>query len=117
MWAAPPARLSHARLQANLIGELHTALRAGHCRPYTSNLRVRVMPRRMYACPDVTVVCGKPLPADDCQDILLNPAVIVQVLSPTTEKYDCGAKFRHYVTIDSLKDYSLVDQFAMRVEP
>ena len=116
MWAMSGGSMRHSRLAMNISGELYNALRGTNCQAFTSDLRVRVMPRRMYAYPDVTVVCGKPLLADDRQDILLNPTVIFEVLSPATEKYDRGTKFRYYLTIDSLKDYILVDQFAMRVE-
>lgn len=116
MWAMSGGSMQHVELQGNIYGELRDALRGSNCRPYVSELRVRVIPRRMYAYPDVTVVCGKPLLADERQDILVNPTAIFEVLSPTTEKYDRGTKFRYYLTIDTLKDYILVDQFAMRIE-
>jgi len=116
MWAMSGGSMQHSRLAMNISAELYNALRGSNCEVFTSDLRVRVMPRRMYAYPDVTVVCGTPQLADDRQDILVNPAVIFEVLSPTTEKYDRGAKFRHHLTIDTLKDYILVDQFAMRIE-
>jgi Uma2 family endonuclease len=70
----------------------------------------------MYAYPDVTIVCGRPVLADDRQDILLNPVVIFEVLSPSTEKYDRGIKLQRYLAIESLKDYVLVDQDKARVE-
>jgi len=66
--------------------------------------------------PDLTVVCGKPLLADDEQDILLNPKVIFEVLSPSMEYYDRGLKFRRYREIASLTDYILVDQDQARIE-
>ena len=116
MWAMAGGSMRHAELHGNIYLELRNALRGSDRRPYASELRVRVMPRRMYAYPDVTVVCGKPQLADERQDILLNPAVIVEVLSPSTETYDRGAKFRYYLAIDTLKDYILVDQSRMRVE-
>ena len=116
MWAMSGASMRHARLQGNLYAEVHNALQGGNCQAFGSDLRVRVMRRRMYAYPDVTVVCGKPLLADEPQDILLNPTAIFEVLSPSTETYDRGAKFRYYLTIDTLKDYVLLDQFTMRVE-
>jgi len=116
MWAMSGGSMRHARLHSNIHGELHDTLRGSNCQAFTADLRVRVMPGRMYAYPDVTVVCGKPILADDRQDILLNPTVIFEVLSPSTEAYDRGAKFRYYLTIESLKEYVLVDQFAMRVE-
>jgi Uma2 family endonuclease len=82
---------------------------------FGSDFRVRVS-RRMYTYPDVSVVCGKALLADERQDVLLNPAAIFEILSPSTEQYDRGVKFRQYRTIDSLKDYVLVDQDQVRIE-
>ncbi len=116
MWAMSGGSAQHADLQANIHGELYLALRGTDCRAYTSDLRVRVVPGRMYAYPDVTVVCGKRRLADERQDILINPIVIFEVLSPTTEKYDRGVKFQHYRGIDSLKDYVLVAQDRVLVE-
>jgi len=83
---------------------------------YTSDFRVRVSKTRMYAYPDASVVCGKPVLADERQDILLNPAVIFEIISPSTEKYDRDVKFQNYRTIDSLMDYILVAQDAVRAE-
>ena len=116
MIAMSGGSMRHAQLQANLIGEFFAALRGADCRVYGSDFRVRVSKTRMYAYPDVSVVCGKPLLADEHQDILLNPKVIFEVLSPSTEKHDRGLKFRHYRTIDSLTDYVLVDQDQVRIE-
>ena len=70
----------------------------------------------MYTYPDVSVVCGKPLLADDHQDVLLNPVVIFEVLSPSTETYDRGFKLQRYRTIASLQDYIMVNQTELRVE-
>jgi Uma2 family endonuclease len=103
------ANLRHASLQMNLIGELHAALRGTSCEVFSSDLRVRVSPR-MYTYPDLTIVRGEPRLADEREDILLNPTVIFEVLSPSTEYYDRGLKFRRYREINSLTDYILVDQ-------
>ena len=84
-------------------------------RAFGSDFRVRVS-SRMYTYPDVSVVCGKPLLADDHQDVLLNPVVIFEVLSPSTETYDRGFKFQRYRTIASLQDYILVNQTEIRIE-
>jgi len=70
----------------------------------------------MYTYPDISVVCGKPVLADDHQDVLLNPVVIFEVLSPSTERYDRGLKLQRYRTIASLQDYILVSQNEPRVE-
>jgi Uma2 family endonuclease len=107
--------MRHSELQGNLFGELYAALRGNACRVHSSDFRIRVS-RRMYAYPDVFVVCGKPLLADGRQDVLLNPVVILEVLSQSTEKYDRGVKFQEYRTIESLKDYVLVSQDSLRVE-
>ena len=116
MFAMSGGSLRHARLQRNLLFELQSALRDTGCEAFTSDMRVRVPATRMYAYPDVTVICGKPVLSDEQQDILLNPVVIFEVLSPTTEKYDRGLKFQHYRAIESLKDYILVDQNQVLIE-
>jgi len=109
------ASLVHNRLQGNVYAEVRAALRDSNCEAFNSDLRIRVS-ARVYTYADVSVVCGKPALADERQDILLNPVVIFEVLSPSTEKYDRGVKFQHYRTIDSLKDYVLVDQDQVRIE-
>jgi Uma2 family endonuclease len=107
--------MRHSGVKINLAGEFRDALRGTPCRAFDSDFRVRVSPR-MYTYPDLTVVCGKPMLADDRQDILLNPKVIFEVLSPSTEYYDRGVKFRRYREIESLTDYILVDQDQARIE-
>ncbi len=107
--------LRHSGMKMNLAVEVGSALRGTQCRAFDSDLRVRVSPR-MYTYPDLTVVCGKPLLADERQDILLNPKVIFEVLSPSTEFYDRVVKFRHYREIESLTDYVLLDQEQARIE-
>jgi Uma2 family endonuclease len=105
----------HSALQIDLAFALEQVLRTTECRTFSADLRVRVS-SRMYAYPDLTVVCGKPKFADEREDILLNPTVIFQVLSPSTEYYDRGVKFRRYREIESVTDYILVDQDQVRIE-
>jgi Uma2 family endonuclease len=105
----------HSELQANLIGEFREALKKTQCKTFTSDFRVRVS-AQTYAYPDVTIVCGKPQLVDQRQDILLNPTVIFEVLSPSTGYYDRGLKFRRYREIASLTDYILVDPDQIRIE-
>jgi Uma2 family endonuclease len=116
MFAMSGGSMRHAQLQANLHGELYVALRGSDCQAFTSDFRVRVSPGRIYTYPDVTVVCGRPLLVDERQDILINPAVIFEVLSPSTEYYDRGVKFQYYRAIESLTDYILVNQNEIRIE-
>ncbi len=115
MIAMSGGSMRHARLQQNISSELYICLRGTQCEAFGPDFRVRVS-RRMYAYPDVSVVCGKPILADERQDILLNPVVIFEILSPSTEKYDRGVKFQLYRTIDFLKNYVLVDQNQVRIE-
>jgi Uma2 family endonuclease len=115
MFAMSGRSMQHARLQQNLTTELSIALRGGRCEAFGSDLRVRVS-SRMYTYPDVSVVCRKPLLADDRQDVLLNPVAVFEVLSPSTEKYDRGLKLQRYRTITTLQDYILVSQSELRIE-
>ena len=115
MFAMSGASMRHARLQRNLTTQLSIALDASRCEPFGADLRVRVS-SRMYTYPDISVVCGEPVLADDSQDALLNPAVIIEVLSPSTESYDRGLKLQAYRTIASLQDYILVNQNEIRIE-
>ena len=88
----------------------------GECRVATSDMRVKVTQIDSYFYPDVVVVCGEPIPEDNVFDTLLNPTLIVEVLSPSTEIYDRGEKFEHYQQIASLKDYILISQDEVHVE-
>jgi len=116
MFAMSGASMQHGRLQQNLSGELWVRLRGTGWEALLSDMRVRVGKSGMYTYPDISVVCGKPILADDYQDNLLNPIVLFEILSPTTEKYDRGLKFQHYRTIETLQDYILVDQNQIRIE-
>jgi Uma2 family endonuclease len=114
MVAMSGASMEHAALQGNLYFELRTRL-GGECRAFNSGLRVRVL-SGFDAYPDVFVMCGEPRLADQEPDGVLNPVVIFEILSPSTEKYDRGLKFQHYRTIESLIEYVLVDPLQVRIE-
>ena len=105
----------HSTIAANVLGELHAALRGTDCSPLTSDMRVRTGDD-VGAYPDVSVACGERRFSDETRDELLNPAVLVEVLSPSTEAYDRGEKFHHYETIASLREYVLVSTATRRVE-
>ena len=115
MFAMAGGSNRHGLIQRNLFGELYMALRGGACGPFGYDSRVRVS-SEAYVYPDVTVVCGRQRTADEHDDILINPVAIFEVLSPSTEKYDRGLKFQLYRTIDSLKDYVLVNHEQVRIE-
>jgi len=110
MFAMAGASLEHNLILGNVVGEIHARLKGKPCETYPSDLRVYVPSTGLYTYPDATVVCGKPELADGNFDILLNPLVIVEVLSDSTENYDRGAKFAQYQHIESLQEYLLVSQ-------
>lgn len=105
----------HAALAAAVISLLGPQLRAGECRPYSSDLRVRT-PSGLTTYPDVTVICG-PRTIDALDPLAItNPVLIVEVLSRSTEEYDSGDKFEHYKTFPSLREYVLVSHRERSVE-
>jgi Uma2 family endonuclease len=106
----------HNRIIVNIARELSIRLRGMPCKPYVTDLRVRVSDTGLYTYPDALVVCGKAEFIDDHTDTLTNPAVIFEVLSPSTEAYDRGEKFSHYRRLHSLRDYVLVAQDRCGIE-
>jgi Uma2 family endonuclease len=105
-----------AVIVTNLVGELRQQLKSKPCETHSSDLRLRVTPTGLYTYPDVLVVCGEPQLADDRKDTLLNPTVIVEVLSESTRDYDRGRKFQHYRTLSSLAEYLTVERDEPHVE-
>ena len=110
------ASFAHNFITVNIATSLNIQLMEGECRVATSDMRVKVTEIDSYFYPDVVVVCGEPRAEDDTFDTLLNPTLIVEALSPSTEGYDRGEKFEHYQQIASLKDYILISQDEVRVE-
>jgi Uma2 family endonuclease len=114
----PAMRVSMTHME--IVGAVFVALRArcrgGQHRVYASRVRVQTMNGRGFVYPDVVAVRGEHQLLDESMDTLLNPALIVEVLSNDTEAYDRGEKFQHYRTIESLQDYVLVAQDRVSVE-
>lgn len=104
------ASLSHNLIMANLLLSLGNQLGGRDCVVLPSDMRVKIEPLGIYTYPDLTVVCGEPQLEDDEQDTLLNPLVIVEILSPSTERYDRGLKFQRYRLIPAFREYLLVAQ-------
>ncbi|GAK59789.1 hypothetical protein U27_06774 [Candidatus Vecturithrix granuli] len=116
MFAMAGASERHVLITTNTAGELRTQLKSRPCRVYSIDLRVKVRSTGLYTYPDIVVICEKPVFDDKQQDTLLNPIVLIEVLSPSTEAYDRGEKFSHYRTIESLSDYLLISQTRPRIE-
>ncbi|HVG43688.1 MAG TPA: Uma2 family endonuclease, partial [Longimicrobium sp.] len=103
----PGGNIAHNSIVGNLVFEIGTRLRGGPCTVLASAMRIKVSRTEMYAYPDVVALCEPPELEDAYLDTLLNPAVIAEVLSESTERYDRGEKFAHYRKIDSLREYIL----------
>lgn len=106
----------HARLSAAIISQFSSALAGRPCNVYSSDLRVRIVETDLATYPDVTVVCGKFELAPDDPHAVVNPTLLVEVLSDSTEAYDRGAKSAHYRHIPSLREYALICQKEQKIE-
>lgn len=106
----------HNVIGGNLHGEIRSQLKGRPCEVYISDMRVRVSPAGLFTYPDVVAVCGEARFLDDKGDTLLNPTMIAEVLSTSTESYDRGDKFMHYRRLESLREYVVISQNKVLVE-
>lgn len=116
IFAMVGASIDHNRIVTSTSFALYAQLRRRPCDLFANDMRVRVSASGLYAYPDLTVVCGEPLFLNEDTNTLLNPAVIIEVLSPSTEGYDRGKKFQHYRALRSLKEYILITQDAYHID-
>ena len=107
---------THARLAMAVGAALSNALGDRPCEVYSSDLRVRIEETDLSTYPDITVVCGRFEHSTQDRNAVINPVLIVEVLSDTTEAYDRGQKFAHYRRLPSLREYVLVSQREPRIE-
>ena len=116
IFAMAGASRSHNLIVRNISRGLDPQREGQACEVYTNDMRVEVDPTGLYTYPDAVVVCGQPQFKDANEDILLNPTVIMEVLSDSTASYDRGEKFEHYGTLPSLTDYLLIAQDRAAIE-
>src|SRR5579862_428057 len=117
MFAMAGARRAHNLLAGNAFAELHGQLRRRPCEVYSNDMRVCVSATGLYTYPDVVVACETPRFLEDAvPDTLVNPTVIIEVLSANTEAYDRGKKFDHYRALESLREYLLVSSDRVQIE-
>ena len=115
MFAMAGVQRAHNSIVVNVIGELHRQLRSGPCELYPSDMRVKVSDSGLYTYPD-SIIVGNPKFVDDNFEVLLNPVVLIEVLSPSTERYDRVFKSKLYQTIESLEYYLLIASEYMQVD-
>jgi len=115
MFAMAGGSPNHSLIASNMVVILHRQVPPG-CRTFNSDLRIKVAAARVYTYADCSVLCGEPQFSGSQRDALLNPLLLVEVLSPATEGYDRGKRFELYRTIESFREYLLVNQDRHRVE-
>lgn len=110
------ASFAHVQIVTNLVGELRSRLKGRPCRVLPTDLRLQITPTGLYTYPDVVVACEPFAFADEHRDTLTNPVVIIEVLSDSIQDYDRDGKFTHYRSLDSLREYLLIDQARVHAE-
>ncbi len=116
MFAMAGASERHVLIVANVVAELGSWLKGRPEKVYASHLRMLISPTGLYTYPDIVVVCGQAQFADEQKDTLLNPTLIVEVLSEATKDYDRGEKFEQYRSLASFDEYVLIAQDRHHVE-
>ena len=116
IFAMSGASERHNLIVGNVFAALHAQFRNRPCKAYASDMRVKVSATGLYTYPDVIALCEEAQFDDEQKDTLLNPTVIIEVLSPSTEAYDRGENFAHYRKLASLAEYVLVSQDKPHVE-
>ncbi|MET0754046.1 MAG: Uma2 family endonuclease [Pyrinomonadaceae bacterium] len=116
IFAMSGAKRNHNIIAWNIGDELKQKLKGRNCEAYPADTRVFVPETGLYTYPDLVVVCGEPKFQDSVSDTLLNPVLLIEVFSDSTEGYDRGKKFQNYRAIESLQEYVLVAQDEARIE-
>jgi len=116
IYAMTGASREHNLVSGNIYRDLSLQLKKRPCEAYINDMRVKAAEANSYHYPDIAVVCGTPQFEDSRVDTLLNPTLLIEVLSPSTEAYDRGGKFAHYRKISTLREYLLVTQDQPSIE-
>lgn len=116
VFAMAGASSRHVKLSSNFLGELFIKLKGKPCQPYGSDARVYIPGNTLYTYPDISIFCGDLITTEEDENTLIDPVVIIEILSPSTKNYDRGEKFMLYREIVNLKEYILVDSESVRVE-
>jgi Uma2 family endonuclease len=116
IFAMAGAKKNHNLIVSNLIATFHGQFRGRPCSVFPPDMKVAIDKYNHYTYPDVSIVCGESKFVNDSEDSLVNPKVIIEVLSESTEKYDRGKKFQSYRNISSLQEYVLVSTEYKKIE-
>lgn len=116
IFAMSGAKVPHNEISGNLYVALHTRLKGKKCKPYNSDQRIHIEANALFTYPDLSVVCGEVITRHNDNMNVLNPTVIIEVLSSPTKNYDRGEKFMLYRDIPTLQEYILVDSERVHIE-
>jgi len=116
IFAMSGASRRHNKLFSNLFIEIGVRLKGKPCQPYGSDMRIHIPQNTLYTYPDISIICGEPIMSETDQDSIIEPKVIIEILSRSTKNYDRGDKFKLYRDIPSLKEYLLVDSDSISIE-
>ena len=116
IWDMPGGTPAHSLIGANITGELGNHLKGSDCFAYNSDLVVQIEVDASIVLPDASVVCGELLTAWDRKDFVKNPTLVVEVRSKDRENYDLEGKFLKYITIPTLREYVVIDQYEVKID-
>ncbi|MEJ7589565.1 MAG: Uma2 family endonuclease [Ferruginibacter sp.] len=116
IFAMSGASYQHNQLASALIADIAAHLKGSECHIFGSDLRVHAWFKSFYTYPDAVIICGEPSFADNQFDTIINPAILFEILSPSTEEYDRTVKFEFYKNIASLQQYVLIDSQKIWIE-
>jgi len=116
IFAMSGPKVPHNTISINMLVELGNKLKGKKCRPFSSDQRIHIETNTLFTYPDISIICGEPETLNNDNWNVLNPAIIIEVLSPSTRNYDRGEKFKLYRDIPALKEYILVDSETIHIE-
>jgi Uma2 family endonuclease len=116
IYAMAGGSFNHDMISGNVYAALHEFAHTGSCIAFTSNMKLRIEAHNLYLYPDAMLICGKPKFEKSRTDVILNPLVLVEVLSKSTESYDRGKKFEYYRSLPTFQEYLLIDQERVYIE-
>ena len=116
LFAMAGASVRHNVIAKNLMIGIGMRLRGKHCQPYGSDLRIHIPENTLFTYPDISIICRDIVEEETNDDYTIEPAVIIEILSPSTKGYDRGEKFRLYRDIPTLKEYILIDSESIAIE-
>src|SRR5690348_6736950 len=116
IFAMSGAKIAHNVIQKNLLGRLFIKLNGKKCQPYGSDVRIHIEANTLFTYPDIVIICGETITRNNDDYNVLNPTVIIEILSNSTKNYDRGEKFKLYRDIPTLKEYILIDSESIHIE-